>query len=221
MEAGGVNIIDSRTFFLACALVIVCEALFAYVVPHDKSYAFRAMLGLRLVETILILVFLTKVDPSLESIGLAHRTWKNGIYRGVLWCLAFALLAGAGMAVVWFQGKNPLTLFPNPIKDYMTPCAYLLGAGLIAPVAEEVFYRGVVFGFFRQWGAWTAILGSTALFVFSHNMGGSLPVTQTVGGLVFAWSYEREKSLLVPLMIHMSGNLAMAGLGMYAKYFGV
>ena len=203
--------------------MILCEALFAYVAPGSRLLAAWAMLGLRMVETALIISVMVKMGPGLSSLGLASSTWKRGVLRGCLWCLSFAALAGLGMAAVYFfKGKNPLAFFGDPVpKEFFPALAYLLGAGLIGPVAEEVFYRGLLFGFFRQWGAGAAIIGSTALFVMSHDLGGGLPVTQTVGGLVFAYAYEREKSLLVPLMIHMSGNLAMAGLGVFSKVLGV
>ncbi|MBI9074786.1 MAG: CPBP family intramembrane metalloprotease [Desulfatibacillum sp.] len=213
--------IDFRTFFAGCAVVILCEALFAYMAPQSKTLVVWAMLGLRLVETGFIILVVVKMGSGLESLGLALSSWQKGVYRGALWCLGFAFLAAVGMLAAKFFGKNPLAFFPNPIPgEWMPAVAYLLGAGLIGPIAEEIFYRGLVFGFFRQWGASTAILGSTVLFVMSHNIGDHFPVTQTVGGLVFAWSYEKEKSLLVPLMIHISGNLALAGVGYWAKTWG-
>ena len=40
------------------------------------------------------------------------------------------------------------------------------------------------------------------------------PVTQIVGGVVFCLAYEKEKSLLVPIVIHMLGNAALFTLGL-------
>jgi len=45
--------------------------------------------------------------------------------------------------------------------------------------------------------------------------GGAAPFFQGAGGLIFAVSYEREKSLVTPIMIHAGGNLAMFVLTAY------
>ena len=55
----------------------------------------------------------------------------------------------------------------------------------------------------------TALVLSTLIFVFSHASRHTIPVTQVIGGILFAVAYEREKNLLVPIMIHVLGNLAI------------
>jgi membrane protease YdiL (CAAX protease family) len=86
---------------------------------------------------------------------------------------------------------------------------------VIGPIAEEIFFRGVIYGFFRQWGAVIAIIFSTLIFVFTHPIGGSIPVTQFVGGIVFAIAYEKEQNLMVPITIHCLGNLAIFSLSIF------
>ena len=79
---------------------------------------------------------------------------------------------------------------------------------IVAPFAEELFFRGLLYGFFRRWGAPFAIILSTALFTFAHPLRG-LPLTQIVGGLLFALAYEVEGNLLAPITVHVLGNLAI------------
>ncbi|MBU0768386.1 MAG: CPBP family intramembrane metalloprotease, partial [Proteobacteria bacterium] len=67
-------------------------------------------------------------------------------------------------------------------------------------------------GYLRRWGPIAAILGSTLLFVTVHPDLRNIPIPQIVGGLLFAFSYEVEKNLMVPIVIHMSGNLALFSL---------
>jgi len=86
---------------------------------------------------------------------------------------------------------------------------YLVIGGVIGPVAEEIFFRGILYGFFRRWGVYAAVALSTSLFVLPHLTGDSLPFTQIVGGIVFAAAYERENNLMVPITIHCLGNLAI------------
>jgi len=48
-------------------------------------------------------------------------------------------------------------------------------------------------------GVYVAVVLSTLLFVITHPVGHNLPLTQIIGGIVFAVAYEKEKSLLVPI----------------------
>ena len=85
---------------------------------------------------------------------------------------------------------------------------FLVGA-LIGPLAEEIFFRGIMYGFFRRWGSLTAILSSTFLFVIAHPALPAIPAVQIMGGLLFAVIYEMEGALMAPLSIHVLGNMAI------------
>ena len=81
--------------------------------------------------------------------------------------------------------------------------------GLISPLTEEIFFRGIVYGFLRKWSAILAVLGSTIVFSMVHGITSGVSFIQVVGGLVFAIAYEVEKNLLVPITIHVLGNTAI------------
>jgi membrane protease YdiL (CAAX protease family) len=78
-------------------------------------------------------------------------------------------------------------------------------------VTEELFFRGILYGYFRRWGIFPALFLSTLFFVLLHPVK-ALAVTQTVGGVLFAAAYEIEGNLLVPITIHVLGNLAIFSL---------
>ncbi|MBW2108185.1 MAG: CPBP family intramembrane metalloprotease, partial [Deltaproteobacteria bacterium] len=67
-------------------------------------------------------------------------------------------------------------------------------------------------GYLRHWGVFAAVVGSTALFVGAHGLGARIPVTQLVGGIVFALAYETGGSLMVPVTIHVLGNTTIFAL---------
>jgi membrane protease YdiL (CAAX protease family) len=54
-----------------------------------------------------------------------------------------------------------------------------------------------------------AIVLSTLIFVLSHPLAHGFPVTQAIGGIVFAVAYEAEGSLMTPIAIHILGNLSI------------
>jgi hypothetical protein len=92
---------------------------------------------------------------------------------------------------------------------------FFLVGGVVGPVAEEVFFRGVCYGFFRQWGRVAALILTTLFFVSAHALKTGVPLTQIIGGVVFALAYEFEKSLMVPIVIHILGNLALFSIAFY------
>ena len=90
---------------------------------------------------------------------------------------------------------------------------YLLVGGIVGPLAEEVFFRGLIYGFLRRWGAVVAVTVSTLIFVLAHPSAFSgIPFTQAVGGILFAMAYEKEQNLVAPITIHGLGNLAIFAL---------
>jgi len=112
-------------------------------------------------------------------------------------------------------GSNPLPLIKTslPSQPWSVILFFAVG-GLLAPIAEEVFFRGLIYGYMRRWGIIIACLFSVTPFVLLHSTGGSLPIPQIAGGIIFALAYELEGSLLVPIIIHSSGNLAIFSLSL-------
>jgi membrane protease YdiL (CAAX protease family) len=81
--------------------------------------------------------------------------------------------------------------------------------GVLAPVLEEMLFRGVILrSFLNQYSKWTAIVGSAALFGFAH-----LNIYQFAVGLVLGvflgWLYERTRSLWPCICLHAGYNLTL------------
>ncbi len=80
---------------------------------------------------------------------------------------------------------------------------------VVAAVAEEAFFRRLVYGFLRPYGAAIAIVGSTASFALVHlTTYGAwvLPLDLAVGAL-FAWQREATGRWTVPAITHVVANL--------------
>lgn len=81
-----------------------------------------------------------------------------------------------------------------------------LAAILIAPVAEEILFRGILYRALRERG-WprTALVGTSVLFGAIH---GHLPsfVALSFLGWVFALLYDRTSNLLAPILAHSAFN---------------
>jgi membrane protease YdiL (CAAX protease family) len=50
---------------------------------------------------------------------------------------------------------------------------------------------------------------SSALFASAHTAFQSIQPVQAAGGVLFALAYERSRSLWAPLVLHVTGNVAL------------
>ena len=126
------------------------------------------------------------------------------------------LLVGWGIRLL---GHDPppqqiMTMFMTesraPVLGWM-----LILVAIVGPVAEEMFFRGVLYGWLRvrvgvKWG----LIVSAMFFALLHaNAVVFLPILAL--GLLFGWIYEQTGSLAAPIAIHILHNtwmLAMASL---------
>jgi membrane protease YdiL (CAAX protease family) len=199
-----------KTLVVSIAAVLIAEILLRPIITAIFISPLPGLGITRVLEIILLILIVIQFEKSVAAIGLAPETLIAGIKKGMIWSACFGIAAGILILFLYAVGINSLRLLYTPLPySKMLVLIYLVVGGVIGPVAEEIFFRGIFYGFFRQWGVYTAVALSTLLFVLPHLTGGNLPVTQLVGGIVFAVAYEREKSLLVPITIHCLGNLAI------------
>ncbi len=84
--------------------------------------------------------------------------------------------------------------------------AAIIGACVLAPILEEMLFRGIILGsFLRLYSRWAAILGSAALFGLAH-MNIYQFAAAMVMGTVAGWLYERTSSLLPCIALHGAYN---------------
>lgn len=215
----------TNTLIASLALVLTVEGG-AWLGIRAVSLPPIMLLGLmRLFQIAGIAWIVSTWEGNLGAIGLKSNRWIEGLKKGFFWSAAFAVLACIGMTAIWLWGLNPFLLLRAPLPGgNQQVLSLLLVGGLIGPAAEEIFFRGILYTYFRsrgtrlarrmglkgarQLGICAAILGSTLIFVVLHSIHG-LPITQIVGGLVFAAAYETSRNLLVPITIHVTGNLAL------------
>ena len=204
--------IDLKTTGLALASVLFIE-WGAHVISHCVALNPMLILGAARCLEIAALTGMIHLfgDQAIRSIGLCREHMLAGLKIGMLWSLGFGFLVGSVYGILVTAGVNPLLLMKAhlPSKRNEILLFFIVGA-VVSPVAEEIFFRGILYGFFRKWGFWLAISASTILFALAHQASSNgIPVTQIIGGVLFAVAYEKEKNLVVPMVIHILGNLAI------------
>lgn len=84
---------------------------------------------------------------------------------------------------------------------------YLLSTTILAPIEEELLYRGFLLPSLALWmPPWAAVAVSSLLFAVSHTNWTALHI-YWLGGCVFGWAYASTGNLLAPIMLHAFLNL--------------
>ena len=123
------------------------------------------------------------------------------------------MLLGLQLACGWGLtrlGMNPATetaveLLENAKSVWFR--VYLAGfAVVLAPVAEEFIFRGMLFPFLKRLGLpWLAWFGVSALFALIHcNAVSFLPLLLLA--LALTWLYDQTGNLLAPITAHALFN---------------
>jgi membrane protease YdiL (CAAX protease family) len=140
--------------------------------------------------------------------------------------LRIGLAAGlTGLVVIDVVGSllSQVGLRPNQLEQFQFvlgegPLSFallLVAAAVIAPFAEELFFRGVLFGVYRKrQPLWLAYLVSSVLFTVLHLEPTRMNLSQMVGlsvgimmlALMLAWLYERTGSLYPGMLAHAINN---------------
>lgn len=120
--------------------------------------------------------------------------------------------AGAGIfGVAYLLGLEWSGALESAVREseYVSLGFWMLPLALIAaPVFEEFIFRGLIFGGLRRsFGFWPAALAGAAIFAIIHPPISVVPVF--VLGLATAFSYERTRGLLAPMLTHAVYNLAV------------
>jgi len=90
-----------------------------------------------------------------------------------------------------------------------------IAVGLLAPIAEEIGFRGVLMGGLLRMRCqpWVAIVVSALVFAFFHGTQIQLLGTM-VFGIISGWLYWRTRSLIPGMIIHIVNNSTAVALGM-------
>lgn len=210
MEPGKIKI---KTLCISLATIAFIEVATRIVVSMSYFNTMTILGTARLLETVLIVLIVLIWGKGMSSIGLAPSTIISGIKKGLIWSAAFGLVTFLAFIALFLFDINPLRLIHThlPGKTSEIILLFLIG-GIVGPVAEEVFFRGMLYGFLRRWGILVALILTTLTFVLAHPVFPGIPATQVVGGLIFAVAYEVEGSLMVPITIHILGNMAIFAL---------
>ena len=176
-------------------------------------------------QTAMLLVswFLVFRPGALQALpSLPGRDPAGALLTGLGWGIPAwlgATLASAG--VVWLLESIGFDAEPQAAEQAIAlvdPWLVVVAVVILAPIAEEVFFRGVVFNaWLREGGPRWALFGSSALFALIHlSVVAVVPIFLL--GLALAWVYRRTGSLLAPIAMHATVNAISVALALLVRF---
>ena len=168
------------------------------VTPNATSIILTTVLFSVAVMTVFLLAKWSEVSKH----WIRKRPWVT-----LVWCVVAAL--GAIIPSVWLQEHMPE--LPNIAEDtfdmIMRDRWGYLSIGLLAPLAEELVFRGAILRSLLQWTKqpWVAIAISAIFFAAAHLNPAQLPHAFLVG-LLLGWMYYRTDSIVPCVVYHWVNN---------------
>ncbi len=136
----------------------------------------RALVGATLILAAVAITGDALIDWAGHRLGIASH-WSEGFSEPMLWESRWPLLGDIFNVVIW------------------------------APLVEELTFRGLLYGTLRtRLAPWPAALVSAAIFALPHGYGVLGSASVLMSGLLWAFAYERTRSLLPGLLAHCINN---------------
>lgn len=189
------------------------------------EYAFLALLsqGGALPVLLFLIWRLGRQADGWRHFGLvARRLFRDVGCAAVAFVTAMPVVLGVGgilMIAATLAGQPPPTIAHEMLEKLrdaestQTIALFLISAVVIAPLTEEIMYRGLVQSALRGSGCfanrWLLICMAAAFFAAVHGMQvawQALPVLFVLG-VVLGWLYERTASLWPSILLHAGFNL--------------
>jgi membrane protease YdiL (CAAX protease family) len=173
----------------------------------DEQWVFAVLIGLTLFQQAIAggaalwalgSTWWTKV----EGLGLNRYDWTQ-LWRPAL--MTIALYAWVIIYTVIMDALGFVEPESTVDEDFVDGALLVVGSFLMicigAPLAEEIVFRGCIFGGLLKWGFWPAALISGLMFSAIHLDLGSL-IPFWVVGIGLAWLYWSRGSLWDAIICH-------------------
>lgn len=157
---------------------------------------------------------LRKYGAGWDSLGVRGFSASTLALGCGLMILSFLFNLAVGSFLALFDLRMQVDLV-SIFAELSSPWWLLVAGIVVAPVVEEIFFRGFVFaGLAKRYGWRAAAVGSSILFALIHFQPLAMP-SIFVLGLVFAYLYYRSRSIWPAVLMHVATN----ALGLGAAYF--
>jgi membrane protease YdiL (CAAX protease family) len=226
MRAGAGGMLELRFgIAIATAAALLLYGFMRYVTPYLPGGAVGGLvsgLSLAVFELVLAAALLVRAKDRLAILGIGRLESVAGASRlsrarpylllvlAPIAGLALYRIAGLALSIVPSTGEAPIEAFVSWPSGMLSFAAL----AVTAPIAEEVFFRGLVYGVLRGDGAGMrslyAFVGSWMVFAVVHlpqtwgSWGGLLSIA--IAALGFTALRAASGSVVVPAVAHLVYN---------------
>lgn len=192
----------------AALLIAASQGLGARVVQN----AGLVLVQLSYLVPLIVIFAYRRANPL--SLGFGPFDWNTlGLGCGLL-IASYLVILGHNIVLTLLgvntQGEQILQLF----GALDSPLWFIVVGVIVAPIVEELFFRGFLFQGFRQRYGWVnGALLSSAVFAVAHLDPVAL-IPTFILGMLLAYMYHRTDSVWIPILLHVLVN----GMGLCAAY---
>jgi membrane protease YdiL (CAAX protease family) len=179
--------------------------------PDDVAYRYGYSISAAISYAVIVIVML--LVATLAG-GLRVRE-AVALRRPASWPKALGLTAVALIAIwiasaifsLFLDADEEQGLLPDEWDSTRAGAfaLFFVLVAFVAPVVEELTYRGVGYALMVPYGTWVAILGTGVLFGLAHGLVIGLPVL-TFFGIAIGWLRMRTDSIYPPVLLHATFN---------------
>lgn len=217
------NIVTWRYGFADCVFAAALTAFFIFMVAAklfmEPSYGQVVDMEVLIASCVLFGTFIIGINSfllvrginPLEVFGLAKQNWSRLFLISFGWLLAaYPLILVAQIIshehLARDSGPQEIVSFLINNPTFGDQLTVVLLAVVVAPIAEELIFRGYLYGVLRKYtGRLSAILLSSLLFAAIHLHAPSF-AGLFILAVVLALVYERTGSLWAPIAMHAVFN---------------
>lgn len=141
------------------------------------------------------------------------RIGRDCVWAVLVYLVMWPVCTGLGLLIVWLWNRQApvhdvLTLLRVSAMPTWGTIALWVSAIAISPVAEELFFRGLLQTAIRGYvdRPWLAIVVASVGFALMHYRQPEYVVPLAVLGAVLGYVYEHTGSLIGPILIHVLFN---------------
>ena len=199
------NALIYTVVFAAIQAVVSMLVQGVWVLVMGKEAAMNAT---GMIITMAVFSVLTMVIFLWAKWSVVSRHWvRTRPWFVLFWCVMAAL--GALVPSAWLQEQIPM--LPNIVEAefemiMQNRWGYLV-VGLLAPLVEEMVFRGAILRSLLRWkeNPWVGIVISALLFALIHMNPAQMPHAFLIG-LLLGWMYYRTDSIVPGVVYHWVNN---------------
>jgi len=186
--------------------------------PDDLAYRYSSSIAGVVQFAIMfgILLLIAIGLPKRDAFGLRRpRSWAIAI--GLVPLTLLVVYAASLFYSLGFDPGEEQGLVPEDWDSSRAGAfaAYFAVVAVLAPIVEELMYRGLGFTLLAPYGKWVAILGTGVLFGAAHGLLIALPLL-SLFGILLGWVRAKTGSVYPCIIIHAIFNAIALGVSVLA-----